>query len=192
MKLTKEQINLLINAAITLMIILLSIFGYDVVILDPARRIIVERTDRLAAAVQENNVQLETLAQVAMRIPPETPPKVEPTPPRPPIPPFIAGGITHYSGLSLQPQEAISVTEGLTLTLTGTSQPLESAGDATFNLPSGAAGDLLLLVNTVNHTLTLTDTASIKLAGDWQGGQYDALLVWCDGTNWIEVGRSDN
>jgi len=193
MKLSKEQVNLLINAAITLMVILLSIFGYNVVILDPAKRIIIERMDAMTDALQEQNARLETLADAARQTPRETPPPpVEPTPPCPTPLPFIAGGLTHHSGLSLAPQGTISVTEGLTLTLAGTSQPLESAGDAAFHLPSCSPGDLLLLVNTASHTLTLSDSGQVRLAGDWVAGQHDSLTLWCDGTNWVEVSRSDN
>ncbi|NLE76898.1 MAG: hypothetical protein GX605_09120 [Chloroflexi bacterium] len=156
MKLTREQMQLLINALSTILIVVLSLWGYNVTILDPARRVILE--------------QLETNDR-----------------------PFVAGGMTHFSGLSLQAQTPISVTAGLTLPLSGTYQPLEAAGDAAFALPLACtAGDVVLLLNTVGHTLTLSDTANAVLAADWAGGEGDALLLWCDGTQWVEISRSDN
>ncbi|MGQ9586488.1 MAG: hypothetical protein ACUVXG_13960 [Anaerolineae bacterium] len=173
MKLTREQVQALINAIATIAIVILTLFGYNVTILDPAKRVIIEKSDMITGQVEELNTRLETIASLVTQ-----------------EQPMIAGGVTHHSGLSLTPQTAISVTEGLTLTLTGTSHPLESAGNASFNLPACSAGDLLLLINTAN--VTLTDTGQVKLAGNWDGGQYDSLILWCDGTRWIEVSRADN
>ncbi|MBC7222878.1 MAG: hypothetical protein H5T59_01140 [Anaerolineae bacterium] len=81
MKLTRDQIQMLINAAVTILLVALSLFGYTVTVLDPSKQIIVEGMGRLTAAVERNNVQLETLADLVRAVPRETPPpKVEPTP----------------------------------------------------------------------------------------------------------------
>ncbi len=87
MKLTREQVQMLINAAVTILLVLLSLFGYTVTVLDPSKQIIVEEMHRLTAAVEGNNVQLETLADLVKAVPRETlPPPGEPTPLCPPRP----------------------------------------------------------------------------------------------------------
>lgn len=81
MRLTHEQIQMLINAAVTILLVILSLFGYTVTVLDPSKQIIVEEMHRLTAAIERNNVQLETLADLVKVVPRETPPpSAEPTP----------------------------------------------------------------------------------------------------------------
>lgn len=81
MKLTREQVQMLINAAVTILLVVLSLFGYTVTVLDPSKQIIVEEMHRLTAAIERNNVQLETLADLVKVVPQEAPaPPVEPTP----------------------------------------------------------------------------------------------------------------
>lgn len=81
MKLTREQVQMLINAAVTILLVVLSLFGYTVTVLDPSKQIIVEEMHRLTAAIEGNNVQLETLADLVKALPREVPPPpVEPTP----------------------------------------------------------------------------------------------------------------
>lgn len=81
MKLTHEQLQMWINAAVTILLVVLSLFGYTVTVLNPSKQIIVEEMHRLTAAIERNNVQLETLADLVKVVPRETPPpQVEPTP----------------------------------------------------------------------------------------------------------------
>jgi hypothetical protein len=90
-------------------------------------------------------------------------------------------------------ETAISVTMNGYITPTGTLQALESAGTvATSNLAAGTAGNLLIMYNSVATTITITDTGTLVLGGNWAAGQYDAIWLWSDGTNWIEIGRSNN
>lgn len=80
MRLTREQIQMLINAAVTILLVVLSLFGYTVTVLDPSKQIIVEEMHRLTAAIEHNNVQLEVLADLVKAVPQEIAPRVEPTP----------------------------------------------------------------------------------------------------------------
>jgi hypothetical protein len=75
MKLTREQVQMLINAAVTILLVVLSLFGYTVTVLDPSKQIIVEEMHRLTAAIEGNNVQLETLADLVKAVPRETLPR---------------------------------------------------------------------------------------------------------------------
>jgi hypothetical protein len=86
------------------------------------------------------------------------------------------------------PTTAISVTNGATITPTGTYQPLESAGNVGFSgIAVGTAGDHLILINESNTTITLTDTGTLMLSGNAALGQYDVIHLLSDGTNWIQV-----
>ena len=88
----------------------------------------------------------------------------------------------------------ISPTDGAVITPTCTYQRLSSAGEVTPTITTTGitTGTLLVLINTTNTTINLADTGTAKLSAAWAGGQYDALVLWFDGTNWIEISRSDN
>ncbi len=98
-----------------------------------------------------------------------------------------AGGV-----LEIQPATAISITDGYVLTPTGSYVQLESAGTVTMSLGTVDAGHQLLLVNTANTTINIEDDGTAKLSAAGALGQHDSLLLISDGTNWIEVSRSDN
>jgi hypothetical protein len=88
---------------------------------------------------------------------------------------------------------AITVTTGGYITPTGTFCKLASGGTVfTDKLAAGTAGRWLVLWNSSATSVTITDTGTIMLTGDWAAGQYDSLMLFSDGTNWIELGRNDN
>ncbi len=106
---------------------------------------------------------------------------------------------THLSDLEIQDwlgvaaQTAISVTMNGCITPTGTYQLLESAANvSTSNLAAGTTGQLLILVNTADTTITITDTGTLKLSGNAAITQYDTLTLISDGTNWLELSVSNN
>jgi hypothetical protein len=53
-------------------------------------------------------------------------------------------------------------------------------------------GDVLAIENVANVTITITDTNPLKLSGNAVLAQWDNLLVFCDGTNWVEFAQADN
>jgi len=91
---------------------------------------------------------------------------------------------------------AISCTDGGVITMTGTYQPLEAAGNVTPTLSTTAtglsAGSLLCLVNTANVTITIADSGTAMLSGNLALGQYDSAWLIFDGTNWIEISEANN
>lgn len=101
----------------------------------------------------------------------------------------LLGGVTVSGWSAWTPATAITVTQGMTtFTPTGTFQPIGAAGAVSFTGIGGkAAGRLLLLYNEDNVTITITDTTTTMLTGNRALSQYDSLLLYCDGTNWIEI-----
>ena len=100
-----------------------------------------------------------------------------------------AGYLTFGSGA------VISVTNGLTITAQGVGVPLESAGNVgTSNIvtTNASAGSVIVLWNTANTTITITDTGHLVLAGNAALGQYDTLMLMYDGARWVELSRSNN
>lgn len=90
-------------------------------------------------------------------------------------------------------QTSITVTMNGYITPTGTYQPIAADGDVgTSNLAAGTAGQLLVLINTSDTTITITDTGTLKLSADAALTQHDALTLLSDGTNWIELSKSTN
>ena len=100
----------------------------------------------------------------------------------------------HLSGgLTLANQTGIVVTDNLTISPTGSYQPISAAGAVgTSSITAGSAGDLLILTNTGSNAITISDTGTLKLSSDAALGQYDSLFLLSDGTNWIEIGEGAN
>lgn len=90
-------------------------------------------------------------------------------------------------------QSALTVTNNGTVTPVGSYQQL-TAGSAvgTSSITVGAAGSVVTLVNSGSNTITFTDTGTLKLAGNAVLGQFDTLTLLSDGTNLIQVDKSDN
>lgn len=90
-------------------------------------------------------------------------------------------------------QAALTVTNNGTVTPVGAYQQLTAAGAvATSSITVGSAGSLVTLVNIASNTITFTDTGTLKLSGNAVLGQYDSLTLLSDGTNLVQVGKSDN
>lgn len=125
--------------------------------------------------------------------------------------PVLAQGISNFSNIVLDfdlvvgddltvagdvvntPGTAIVVTSGSTITPISSYVPITgSTGVGTSSIASLQAGKLIYVVNMANATITLTDTGTLKLAGNFALGQYDSITLRSDGTNWIEAGRSNN
>lgn len=112
---------------------------------------------------------------------------------------ITAGGLTISDGdavvaddVRVTAQTFITVTDTAAFTATGTYQAIRAAGEVTPTITVGTAGDLLVLINESAQTINIADTGIQMLSAAWAGGQYDVLVLWCDGTNWIEISRSDN
>jgi len=90
-------------------------------------------------------------------------------------------------------QTPIEVTAGGTLTPTGTYQPITATASLGLSdITVTTAGDILILVNESDTTITITDTSTTMLSGNAALGQYDTLVLLCDGTNWLQLSKSDN
>jgi hypothetical protein len=88
---------------------------------------------------------------------------------------------------------AISVTQGMTITPTGSFHALTAAGNvSTGAIAAGSPGDILMLFVEDNVTITISDTGTLKLSGNLALGQYDSVTLLSDGTNWIQLATSNN
>lgn len=98
------------------------------------------------------------------------------------------GGLMRYTAAT-----AVTVSNDSTVTPTGSYQPLTSAGNAgTATITVLSAGTVVHFVNTANTTITFTDTGTLKLSGNAALGQFDTLTVVSDGTNWVELSKTNN
>jgi len=102
------------------------------------------------------------------------------------------GNVVVADDLRITGQTAITVTDSTAFTATGTYQAIQAAGNVTPTITAGSAGDLLVLINTSNTTIKIQDTGTQMLTGDISLGQYDSLVLWSDGTNWIQVATANN
>lgn len=53
-------------------------------------------------------------------------------------------------------------------------------------------GQMLVLENVSNTTITITDTGTLKLSGNMVLAQWDSGAIVCDGTNWVQLYEQDN
>jgi len=108
----------------------------------------------------------------------------------------VSEAATVGSFLNVSAATAISCTDGGVITMTGTYQPLQSAGTVTPTLSTSAtgvtSGSLLCLINTADTTINLADSGTAKLGGARALGQYDSLWLIFDGTNWVEISTTNN
>ena len=107
--------------------------------------------------------------------------------------------VTHLSNFSIEdwsliePQPAISVTQDMTITGTGTFTLLESAADvSTGAVAAGGPGQLLIFLVTTPHTITISDTGNIHSSGDTVLSEDDTATFISDGTAWMEIGQATN
>ncbi|MFN8468597.1 MAG: hypothetical protein U0X20_23765 [Caldilineaceae bacterium] len=95
--------------------------------------------------------------------------------------------------LRLNPGTTQVLTFDSTLTPLASNQPISAAGNiGTSSIISKPAGTILRIVNVSNTTITFTDTGSLLLAGNVALGQNDTLMLLSDGTNWLQMGTSNN
>lgn len=86
------------------------------------------------------------------------------------------------------------VSAGGTITPTGMYHPISStvATGTSSVVGVSTAGRLVTSINVGSNTITLTDTGTLKLAGNAALGQYGNITLLSDGTNWIQLAKSDN
>src|SRR6185369_15386247 len=89
-------------------------------------------------------------------------------------------------------QTTIVVAPGGTITPTGfttwLSSTLSTPGTSSIGgCATATKGKLASFTNRASTTITLTDTGTLKLAGNVALGQYDTVLLQCDGTNWVQI-----
>lgn len=92
-------------------------------------------------------------------------------------------------------RDALVVVDNGTINATGVNQPITSTGNVG---TSGASlvvepeGTFLVLRNIGAGTITLTETGTLISAGNIVLGPNDAATLISDGTNWIQIGSSNN
>jgi hypothetical protein len=95
-------------------------------------------------------------------------------------------------------QTPLVLTEGGTITPTGTYQPITSATAITTSATTAIAngvknGQLLILVNeNASDAIIVKDSANTHLSGDLTLGNDDTLMLIWDGADWLEIGTSNN
>lgn len=96
--------------------------------------------------------------------------------------------------LYLTRQSSQTITFGGTITPTGAYHQITAAAARGTSSVAGVstAGRVVTIVNAGSQTITLTDTGTLKLAGNAALGQYDSITLLSDGTNWIQVSKADN
>lgn len=94
------------------------------------------------------------------------------------------------------PRTAITVTMNGFLTPTGTYQRIQNDTGAVAtsgaNIAVKQAGTILVLVNVGANTITFTETGTLISAGNIALAAQDSATLISDGTNWTQIGASNN
>lgn len=232
--LTKDQIARIISAVLTLLITLLSIFGYNVFVVKPQ----IGEIDKALTAITEylaiegrpppvpydqfteltrkvddlKNVvekQVTFWGLTAAEIKTMKAAMIELTRVINAPLPEIAGGTSHFSNLSatditatddatldqlvFPASTSFAVTNLISITPTATYMVITAtAACSPLGIVAGDAGDILILTNESANAVTITDTGVIMLNTNRAIGQYDTLWLLSDGTNWLEMGFTNN
>jgi hypothetical protein len=103
-------------------------------------------------------------------------------------------GLNVGTTVKFTPAAATTVTDTYTLNVTAAVMPLTSSAEVTVTtITAATAGNQVLLINQGSNTVNLFDNSgTLRLTGDFAMGQYDTLLLYSDGTRWLEVARSNN
>ena len=104
----------------------------------------------------------------------------------------VAGTYAGTGATYFVPPTALTVTDGSTITVTGTVLELTSAGAVGADLPAATDGRLLILVNVGSNNIVISDTATIESAGDITLGATDSLTLIGSGIKWYELAASNN
>lgn len=103
------------------------------------------------------------------------------------------GNLTVADKLIATGQTTATVAMNGTITPVGTTTLISAAGAVgTSSIAAGTNGQLLLLVNVGSNAITITDTGTLKLAGNVALGQFDTLQLVSDGFNWYQIGTANN
>ena len=97
--------------------------------------------------------------------------------------------------LRLQQSATVTLTENAALNPTGTFQAISSAaGVATSgnSITIKPAGTVVMLLNIGGQTITFTETGILKSAGNIVLGTLDSATLLSNGTNWYQIGASNN
>lgn len=104
----------------------------------------------------------------------------------------VADQVAFSDELYIMPEDAYTVTNGSTITVTGAVMELTAAGAVGADLPAATDGRVLILINGVNQTITITETATAVMAGNFAMGEGDTLKLIGMGVKWYELSRSNN
>lgn len=111
------------------------------------------------------------------------------------------GGVTGFANLRItnfyraQPRTAITLTNNATLNATGTYQRITAASSVGITgtaVTVKPAGTVLILVNSGAQQITITETGTLKSAGNIVLGTLDSATLLSDGTNWYQIAASNN
>lgn len=113
------------------------------------------------------------------------------------------GGVTTFSNLRVtnfyraQVRPVLLVSMNGSINATGTYQVISGTTGAAVsisgnNLITKPAGTFLTLINTGSQNIVITETANMKSAGNVTLGTLDTAQFVSDGSDWYQVGKSDN
>ena len=104
----------------------------------------------------------------------------------------LGGSVALGDFTSFEYSGNLAVLDGGPLTPVRTFQQISAAAASGMTVTTVARGAVVTLINMGSNTVTITDTGTTMLSANAALGQYDSLTLISDGTNMIELARSNN
>lgn len=111
------------------------------------------------------------------------------------------GGVTGFANLRIsnfyrtQQRPVVVVTMNGSLNPTGTNTIISSTATAALsgaNITVEPSGTILILRNMGSNSITFTETGTLVSAGNIVLGTLDSATLLSNGTNWYQIGASNN
>jgi hypothetical protein len=100
---------------------------------------------------------------------------------------LVVTGTTTLGANIIHSSSTLIPTDGCTITPTAKLQSLTPAGNVGCAMGACTSGMETILYNTANYNVVITDTGNGILAGNQTLGQYDALMLMCISSKWVQV-----
>ena len=104
----------------------------------------------------------------------------------------VGDDLTITGDLALTAAARTVITNGATLVPVTANVPISSAGTVGLYGITCGAGKLYRVVNVGAQSILITDTSTMKLTANYTLGALDNITLMGDGTNCIEIARSNN
>ena len=176
----KQVVGILITAFISIVVSVMSVYGYDITI-KPLNRARLDQIVTTPVEAQAVDTYSGTVGDIVSKSRGG----------------LFEGNVQFEDFFGGEEGDALVLTEGATITPISSYSPITASAAVTTSTTTAiysgtTTGDLLWIVNESANDIIIDDAANTNLSGNTTLGTADTLLLMWDGTDWLELGQADN